>query len=178
MVSKETSRLVGLPTTFVQMRRIHLSQWQIVGLASLSAAAGAALRSNLMPPLLTFGVTALTVFGGWYVWGLFTYLTETVLFGGQADYRRTLNAFGYAYAFQALSALVWVQPLNWLWGWVALYAIVIVWGIVGPRRTGARTWEAVVAASTGMLVWLACLWVLALNLTWNGMYTGVGVFLI
>ena len=94
------------------------------------------------------------------------------------DYRSTLNAFGWAYVFQALFALTFTPTLGWLWGWVALYATVAAWGIVGPRRLGMRTWQAIVAAALGLLIWLACLLLITAVLASGGIFLGVGVFLV
>jgi hypothetical protein len=40
-----------------------------------------------------------------------------------------------------------------------------------------RTWQAMVAAALGMLLWLACLLALTLVLVWDGTYLGIGAFL-
>ena len=102
-------------------------------------------------------------------------LTDVVLFGGHTDYRGTLHAFGRAYVFQALLFFSFANPLGGLWAWVALYLTVAAWGIVGPRRLGMRTWQAIAAASLGLLWWLACLLILTLTLDGGGSYIGWGV---
>jgi hypothetical protein len=162
--------------------RLQPSLWQVVVAASTVAGVGSGWRvlmTKAAPasPLTVAVAMMLVTYAGWYAWAFFTHLTDAALFGGHGDYRSTLNAFGRAYAFQALFALTFTLPLGWLWGWVALYATVAAWGIVGPRRLGMRTWQAIVSATLGMLIWLACLLVMTLTLVSGGLFLGVGVFL-
>ena len=162
-------------------QQLRPAWWQVVALVSFVAGIGNGWRAltsptTQTPPLLAAVVMMLVTFAGWYVWGFFTHLTDVVLFGGHANYRETLDAFGRAYAFQGLLFFTFANSFGWLWGWVALYVTVTAWGIVGPRRLGMRTWQAVVAVSLGMLVWLACLLILTLTFVWDGAYIGVGVF--
>ena len=112
----------------------------------------------------------LVTFVGWYAWGFFTHLADVLLFGGHSDYAGTLHIFGRAYILQALLALTFVPPFGWLWGWIALYATLVAWGIVGPRHLGMRTWQAIAAGALGMFMWLACLFLLQLTLAWPGVY--------
>ena len=78
---------------------------------------------------------------------------------------------------QALPFFVFTHPLGTLWVWVAFHLTIMAWGIVGPRRLGMRTVQAVVAATLGTLVWLACLSVPMLTVTWDGLYVGIGASL-
>jgi len=176
-MSQESSR----PSRLSIWQQIRPAWWQVVALVSFGAGIGNGWRALTnptaqAPPLLAAVTMMLVTFAGWYVWGFFTYLTDAVLFGGHADYRETLDAFGRAFVFQGLLFFTFINSFGWLWGWVALYVTVAAWGIIGPRRLGMRTWQAVVAASLGMLVWLACLLILTLTFVWDGAYIGVGVF--
>lgn len=164
------------------VQRVRPALWQVVALVSLCAAVGSgwtvlARQSELLSPLTAAATMMLVTFAGWYVWGFFTHLSSAVLFGERSDYRETLNAFGRVYVFQALAFFTFTNPLGWLWSWVALYVTVVAWGFVGPRRLGMRTWQAVVAVTLGMLMWLSCLLILTLTLVWDGSYVGVGAFL-
>jgi hypothetical protein len=186
MLTKSMSRLSEMPTGLTLERviqRIRPSLWQVVALVSFFAGVGSGWRvlvcqAELPSPLTATVTMMLATFAGWYVWGFFTHLTDVVLFGGHSDYRGTLNAVGRAYAFQALFFFTFTRPLGWLWGWIALYAIAAAWGIIGPRHLGMRTWQAMVAVTLGMLLWLACLLILTLTLAWDGSYLGVGAFLV
>jgi hypothetical protein len=165
------------------MEWVRPSLWQIVAGASVAAGIGSGCRIMTrqaeLPAALVAALTMmLATFAGWYVWGFFTSLTDRILFGGHSDYRGTLSAFARAYVFQALFLCTFTNPMGWLWGWIALYSTVAAWGVVGPRRLGMRTWQAIVAATLGMLVWLVCLLVLTLTLTVDGQFIGVGAFLI
>ncbi len=185
MLSKNTGKLISVPSEIgikSAIQRVRPSPWQIVALVSLLAGLGSAGRAMVLqtrgPSPVTAAVTMLlATFVGWYVWGFFTYLADRVLFGGHADYEGTLRAFGRAYAFQGLFVFTFSASIGWLWGWVAFYVTLAAWGIVGPRHLGTRTWQAMVAGTLGMLLWLVCLSILTLTLSWNGMYVGVGAFL-
>ncbi len=164
------------------LHRLRPSLWHVVLVVSYAAGVGSGWRVLLtqdeqVSPLAVAATMMLVTFAGWYVWGFFTHLIDVALFGGHADFRGTLNAFGRAYVLQALFVLTFTQPLGWLWGWIALYATVAAWGIIGPRHLGMRSWQAIVAASLGLLLWLACLLALSLALVSDGMRLGVGVFL-
>lgn len=184
MLSRHTTRpvdLASLVDTETAMRRMQPSFWLVMALVSFTASASrlwklSAFQADIPSPLSVAITTMLATFLGWFVWSFFTYLTDTFLFGGHADYCTTLNAFGRAYVCQALFFFSFTTPLGWLWGWIAMYCTVTTWGIVGPRHLGMRTWQAIVAAALGMLMWLACLLILSLTLTWNGLYIGVGAF--
>jgi hypothetical protein len=186
MLIKNTSKLQELPAGFsleASAVRVRLASWQMVALASLFAGIGNGWKILGQPvgslsPLWTAAAMMLVTFAGWYAWGFFTHLTASVFFGGHSDYRGTLDAFGPAYAFQALVLFSFTNPLNWLWSWIALYVTIAVWGVVGPRRLGMRTWQAIVAAALGMLPWLALQLILSVTLVWDGLYTGFGAFLI
>jgi hypothetical protein len=158
------------------------SMWQLVALVSCAAGVGSGWRillhqNEFISPLTATVTMTIATFIGWYVWGFFVYLTDTFLFGGHSTYRGTLNAFGRAYAFQILFLFTFTQPVDWLWGWIALYATVAAWGVFGPRYLGMRTWQAIVTAGAGMLMWLACLTILNVTMIWDGIYLGVGAFL-
>ena len=165
------------------MQRVRPAPWQTVALVSFAAGVGSGWRAlaqqaELLSPLTATATMVLVTFAGWYVWGYLTHLTDLVLFGGRSDYRGTLNAFARAYCFQALFFFTFTTPLGWLWGWTAFLATVAAWGIIGPRHLGIRTWQAVLAATLGMLLWIGCLLILTLTLVWNGTYLGVGAFLV
>jgi hypothetical protein len=182
MLTRKMSMSLEVPVGEAVMQRVRPSLWQIVALVSFCAGIGSgwtvlARQAELSSPLVAAITMTLATFAGWYVWGFFTHLTDVVLFGGHSDYWGTLNAFGRAYVFQALFFLTFANPLGWLWGWVALYATVVAWGIVGPRHLGMRTWQAIVAVTLGMLLWLACQLILTLALAWSGPCLGVGAFL-
>lgn len=185
MLTKSTSGLSQVPSgsTGEGLRRhIQPSLWQVMALVSLAAGVGNGWRILFWQvespsPLTAATATMLATFAGWYVWGFFTHLTDVVLFGGHADYRETLHAFGRAYIFQMLLFLSFANPLGWLWGWIALYLTVAAWGIIGPRQLGMRTWQAVLAAALGLMWWLGCLLILTLTLTRSGLYAGWGAFL-
>ncbi len=87
------------------------------------------------------------------------------------------SAFAQAYLFQALFLFAFTHPLGFLWVWVATYLTIVAWGVVAPRRLGVRTVQAVVAATQGMLVWLACLAVPMPTVTWDGLHVGIGASL-
>jgi hypothetical protein len=185
MLTKNTSKLLEVPSGFTleaMTQRVRPSLWQIVTLVSFCAGVGSGWQvlvsqAELPSPLVAAATMMLATFAGWYVWGFFTHLTDNVLFGGHSDYQGTLNTFGRAYVFQALFFFTFTRPLGWLWGWIALYVTIAAWGIIGPRHLGMRTWQAIVAATLGMLLWLACLLILTLTLVWDGTYVGVGAFL-
>jgi hypothetical protein len=161
------------------MRRVQPSFWLVMALVSFIAGASrlwglSSFQSDIPSPLTVAITTMLVTFLGWFVWGFFTYLIDTLLFGGDSNYSGTVNAFGRAYVCQTLVFFTFITPLGWLWGWIALYCTVTAWGIVGPRHLGMRTWQAIVAVTLGMLMWLACLLILSLTLSWDGLYIGVG----
>ena len=165
------------------MQRVWRAPWQIVALVSLAAGIGSGWRASahqaeLLSPLSATVTMIVATFVGWHVWSFFTHLTDVVIFGGHSDYQGTLNAFGRAYCFQVLLFFTFTNPLGWLWGWIAFYATVAAWGIIGPRHLGMRTWQAVLAATLGMLLWQGCLLALTLMLVSNGTYLGVGAFLV
>ena len=165
------------------MQRVWRAPWQIVALVSIAAGIGSGWRASahqaeLLSPLSAMVTMILATFAGWYVWSFFAHLTDVVIFGGHSDYQGTLNAFARAYCFQALFFFTFTTPLGWLWGWTAFLATVAAWGIIGPRHLGIRTWQAVLAATLGMLLWMGCLLILTLTLVWNGTYLGVGAFLV
>lgn len=186
MLIKNTSKLPEMSSSLTwqtAMLRVRPSLWQIVAFASLLAGIGGGWKAlgsleEILSPLPATVTMMLVTFAGWYIWSYFTYLTDQVLFGGHSDYRGTLNAFGRAYVFQALLVFIFTSPLGWMWGWIALYFTVAAWGVIGPRQLGMRTWQAIVAAALGMLLWLACLLILTLTLVWDGLYVGIGVFLV
>jgi hypothetical protein len=185
MLNKNMSRLLEIPTGLTReaaLARFCPSQWEIVVLVSFCAGLANGWRvllcqAELLSPITAAVTMTLLTFAGWYVWGFFTHLNDVVLFGGRSDYRGTLKAFGWAYVFQVLFVFSFTRPLGWMWGWIALYATVVAWGIVGPRHLGMRTWQAMVAAALGMLLWLACLLAVTLVLVWDGTYLGIGAFL-
>jgi hypothetical protein len=194
MITKGMPETLNVPRTVTDgtvTERWGSSIWQIVAIVSLAAGIGSGwrvllLRSEFLAPVptgdllspLTATVTmVLATFAGWYVWGYFTHLFDSVLFGGHSAYRDTLNAFGRAYVFQFLFLFTFTRPLGWLWGWIAMYATVAAWGIIGPRQLGMRTWQAIVSATCGMLVWMACLLLLNITLMLDGGYLGIGAFL-
>lgn len=185
MMTESMSRFTEMPkvaTREALAQLVHPSLWQVIALISFAAGVGSGWRvlvqqADFLSPLVAAITMILATFAGWYTWGFFTYLTDSVLFGGHSDYQGTLNAFGRAYLFQVLFFFVFAKPLGWIWGWVALYLTVVAWGIIGPRKLGMRTWQAIVAVSIGMLLWLACLLILTLTLVWDGYYIGIGAFL-
>ena len=186
MLIKDTTRsFVHTPSSLILDKvwlRIRPELWHMVALVSFFAGVGSGWQvlifgAELLSPLAAAATMMLATFGGWYAWSFFTYLADNALFGGHSDYRGTLNAFGVAYLYQAICFFTFVRPLGWVWGWVAFYITVAAWGIIGPRRLGMRTWQAIVAATLGMLLWLACLLVLTLVLVVDGMYVGIGAFL-
>jgi len=162
--------------------RVQVSPWLVV--AGISCVAGVGngwallARPTLSPsPFLGALTMMLATFGGWWAWSFFTHLIDGALFGGHGDYRETLAAFAPAYSLQALSFLAFTHPLGWVWTWIATYLTIVAWAIIGPRRLGMRTYQAVVAATLGLLVWLACLLAFTLAFQWDGMYVGIGAFL-
>ena len=162
-------------------QRIRPAPWQTVALVSLAAGVGGGWRAvmqqaDLSAPFMTAAAMMLVTFAGWYVWGAFTHFTDVLLFGHHSDYRGTLDAFARAYALQALFFFTFSSFLGLQWGWIAFYATIAVWGIVGPRRLGMHSWQAIVAATCGMLLWIGCLVTLTTTLVWNGAYVGIGVF--
>jgi hypothetical protein len=184
MLSRNTTRPVDLAclvNTDTMIQRAQPSFWLVVALVSFMASASrlwglSSFQADLPSPLTAAVTTMLVTFLGWFVWGFFTYLIDTRLFGGHGNYSGTLNAFGRAYVCQTLFFFTFTTPLGWLWGWIALYCTVTTWGIVGPRYLGMRTWQAIVAVTLGMLMWLACLLIFSLTLSWDGLYIGVGAF--
>jgi hypothetical protein len=119
----------------------------------------------------------LVTFAGWYVWGYFIHVTDSVFFGGHSDYRGTRDAFARAYGLQALLFFTFTDARGWLWGWIGLYATIAAWAIVGPWQLGMRSWRAILTAALGLLMWLACLLFLELALDRTGVYVGLGAFL-
>jgi hypothetical protein len=165
------------------LRRFQVVPWEIVIAASFLAGIGngwtALIRQSRIPsPFLAAVTMMLATFAGWYVWGFFTHLIDRTFFGDHADYQGVLDTFWRAYVFQALSLLTFIHPMGWLWTWIASYATIVAWGIVGPRRLGMKTWQALVSATLGMLMWLACLVALTLTLKVDGLYIGIGAFLV
>ena len=185
MLTKDTSKLIRLPVELPAasvLHRLRPANWQLVALTSLCAGIGSGWQvllsqTELLSPLTAAITMVLATFIGWYAWGFFTYLTDSVLFGGHADFQGTLAAFSRAYLFQALFLFTFTRPLGWLWGWIALYLTIGAWGVIGPRQLGMRSWQAVVVVTVGMLVWLACLLIGTLTLVLDGTYIGVGAFL-
>lgn len=184
MLTRNMTQTIEMSTGLhTLLQRVRPSLWHIILGVSVVAGMGSSgrvvARQAELPTPVTAAVTMMVAtFVGWYVWGFFIHLADRVFFDGHVDYRGTLNAFGRAYVFQALFLFTFTQSLGWLWGWIAFYCTVAAWGIIGPRYLGMRTWQAIVAATLGMLVWLACLLVLTLTLTWDGVYVGVGAFLV
>lgn len=185
MITKDTSKLIHVPVDLSAanvLRRLRPADWQLVALVSLCAGIGSGWQvllsqTEFLSPLTAAVTMVLATFVGWYAWGFLTYLTDSVLFGGHSDFQSTLAAFSRAYLFQALFLLTFTRPLGWLWGWIALYLTIGAWAIIGPRQLGMRSWQAVVVATVGMVVWLACLLIGTLTLVWHGSYIGVGAFL-
>jgi hypothetical protein len=162
--------------------RAHLAPWQVMLIVSTLAGVGSGWtalvrQSNVPSPFLAALTMMLATFAGWYAWSWFTHLADVVLFGGHSDYQGVLDTFWQAYAFQGLSLLTFVEPIGWLWTWVGAYFTIVAWGVIAPRRFGMRSYQAIAAATAGMLVWLACLLVVVLVLKWQGMYLGIGAFL-
>jgi hypothetical protein len=185
MLKRDTSNLIEIPATSMAglLERLKPATWQVMACVSLLAGIGSGWRilvqeSELLSPLLVSTVTVLVIFAGWYAWSFFIYLTDSVLFGRRSSFHELLSAFAWAYVAQIFFFLVFTRPLGWLWGWVALYATITAWGIVGPTRLGTRTWQAVLSATIGMFVWLAGLLALTLMVSWQGVHFGFGVFLV
>lgn len=154
-----------------------------MALVSFAAGVGSGWRvlthqAPLLPPFKTTATVLLATFAGWYVWGFFTHLTDQVFFGGHSDYRGTLSAFGRVYVFQVLVFFTFTDPLGWLWGWIAFYVTIATWGIIGPRRLGMRAWQALVSATMGALLWLACLLISILTLAGGGTYLRLSALLV
>jgi hypothetical protein len=165
------------------LQRVWRAPWQIVALVSVAAGIGSGWRASvhqagLVSPLGAMVTMILATFAGWYIWSFFTHLTDVVIFRGHSDYQGTLNAFGRAYCFQVLFFFTFTNPLGIMWGWIAYYATIAVWGIIGPRHLGMRTWQAILAATLGMLLWMGCLLILTFAFVSNGTYPGVGAFLV
>lgn len=185
MISKDITRTSEITVSQLfenLLQRLRPAQWEIMILVSFCVGLGhgwtiISRPTSLLSPLSAAFIMTLITFVGWYVWGLFTFMTDVFLFGGHSDYTGTLNAFARAYLFQALFMLTFTPPFGWLWGWIAFYTTIIAWGIIGPRQLGMRTWQAIVASTLGMLLWLACLLVLEWTLIWDGLYMGIGAFL-
>ncbi len=185
MLTKDTTRFFQAPSSLILNKvrqRVRPELWHMVALVSFLAGVGSGwqvliFRAELLSPLAAAATMMLATFVGWYAWSFFIYLADNALFGGHSDYRGTLNAFGVVYLYQAICFFTFTRPLGWVWGWIAFYATVAAWGIVGPRRLGMRTWQAIVAATLGMLLWLACLLVLTLTLVVDGTFIGIGAFL-
>jgi hypothetical protein len=180
------TRLLEVPSGWFTLdrvrQRVQPALWQMVALVSFVAGVGSGwqvlvFRAELLSPLVAAATMMLAMFAGWYVWSFFIYLADNALFGGHSDYQGTLNAFGIAYLHQVLFFFAFTRPLGGLWGWIALYLTVAAWGVIGPRRLGMRTWQAILAATLGMLLWLACLLVATLALVFDGTYIGIGAFL-
>jgi hypothetical protein len=195
MISKSTTKILEMPRASAvvsAMQRVGPSMWPTVALVSLAAGIGSGWRvlflrseflapmtsTELLSPLTATATMVLATFAGWYAWGFFIHYCDKALFGGHSTYSGTLNAFARAYIFQVLFLLTFTRPLGWLWGWVALYATVAAWGIIGPRHLGMRTWQAVVSASAGMLMWMACLALMNVALMCDGACLGIGAFLV
>jgi hypothetical protein len=142
------------------------------GLAALSA------HTQTLSPLWAAGTMTLMAFAGCYLWALFTHLVDRVFFGSQTGYRQTLDVFWKAYAFQALTFLCFTRPLGWLWTWIAAYLTIVAWGFIASRRLGMRPSRAIVTATLGLLVWFACQTAWTLLVKWDGLYLGVGAFLV
>jgi hypothetical protein len=185
MLTKSPAKGVGLQSrsSFAWLlRHLRPSLWQWVLVASYAAGVGVGWRALLTrgeqaSPLQATATMMVLTFAGWYVWGFFTHVVDKALFRGPSDYLATLDAFGRAYVFQALFLLAFTRPLGWLWGWIALYATVAAWGIIGPRHLGMRTRQALLAVTLGLFMWLACLSLLSLLLNGDGLVLGVGIFL-
>ncbi len=183
MLTKDMTRFVQAPLSLNKVRqRVRPALWHMVALVSFFAGVGSGwqvliFRAELLSPLVAAATMMLATFVGWYAWSFFIYLADNALFGGHSDYRGTLNAFGVAYLHQAICFFTFTRPLGWAWGWVAFYVTIAAWGVIGPRRLGMRTWQAIVAATLGMLLWLACLLALTLTLVVDGTYVGIGAFL-
>jgi hypothetical protein len=195
MISKSTPKILEMPraTAVVSaMQHVGTSMWPLIALVSLAAGIGSGWRvlflrsdlltpttsAELLSPLTATATMVIATFAGWYVWGFFIHYCDKALFGGHSTYSGTLNAFARAYVFQVLFLLTFTRPLGWLWGWIALYATVAAWGIIGPRQLGMRTWQAVVSASAGMLMWMACLVLMNVTLMTDGVSFGIGAFLV
>ena len=164
------------------LHHVHVAPWQVVAVVSCGAGIGSgwttlAREARVPSPFLAAITMMVAAFVGWYAWAFFTHLVDSALFGRHSDYQGTLEAFARAYVFQALSLFTFTHPLGWLWTWVASYFTVVAWGIVGPRRLGMRTYQAIVAATLGMLIWFVCQLAFTLTFTWDGLYVGIGAFL-
>jgi hypothetical protein len=165
------------------VHRFQAVPWKTVAVVSLAASIGngwaAIVRQSRTPsPFMSALTMMLAVFAGWYAWAFFAHLVDKAFFGGHARYSDFLSAFSRAYAFQALSFFAFTHTLGFMWVSVAFFLTIVAWGIVGPRRLGMRTGQAVIAATLGMLVWLACLALLSLTVTWDGLCVGIGAFLV
>jgi hypothetical protein len=176
-----SSGIAGLAIRQISAR-IWPAPWEMVAFASLVASVGGgwavlARQAGTPSPFLVALTMMLATFGGWYVWAFFTHLVDTTLFGGHASYQELLDAFAHAYVFQSLSLFAFTFSLGWLWTWAAFYFTIVAWGVVGPRRLGMRTYQAIVSATLGMLMWLACLLVLILVMTRDGLYVDIGAIL-
>jgi hypothetical protein len=164
------------------LRHIRPTPWHVIAGASFVAGIGSGwtvlVRQAEVPsPFLAAITMMLATFAGWYAWGFCLHLIDGSLFGRHAGYQQTLEAFAPAYACQALCLFTFTHPLGWLWTWIASYLTIVAWGFVGPRRLGMRTYQAIVAATLGMLIWLLCLLGLTMTITWDGLYVGIGAFL-
>jgi hypothetical protein len=156
--------------------------WQVILGVSFLAGMGSGwtvlLRpSSMLSPFLAAITMMLATYAGWYAWAFFTHLADMVFFGKHGSYQDTLDCFGQVYVLQVLSSLTFAGPLGWMWTWVASYLTVAAWGVAGPRRLGMKSWQAIVAATVGLLLWLACLAAVTLLVTKDGMYVGIGAFL-
>ncbi len=185
MLIKNTAQFTANPNTESALKWIgsHISPWQaVIGMSTLAGIGSgwAALfrHSSIPSPLWAAFSMMLVTFAGWYAWSFFTFLTDHLVFRGHSDWYSIRHAFAQAYMLQGLSFLVFTHPLGTLWSGVAAYLTIFAWGIVGPRQLGMRTWQAIVSATIGMLMWLACLVVLLFALQQNGVYLGIGAFLV
>ncbi len=97
----------------------------------------------------TPAVAISTVFTGWFVWAIMTWLIGRVLFQGDAGYRQTVRSIGVCYAPVALTLFIGASfaqiPALFLAGvWTLVAAVVAV-----KRTHRFAWWKAAIATPIG-----------------------------
>ena len=90
-----------------------------------------------------------TVFTGWFVWAIMTWLVACVLLRGDAGYRQTVRAIGVCYAPVALTLFIGTPFLAF-----PAFILAIVWPLIAAAVAIKRThrfawWKAAIATPIG-----------------------------
>ena len=75
----------------------------VVAVVALLAGIGSSIGSDSF--ILTFVLSVVWAFIGWFIWAAVTYFVGTSMFGGQADMGEMLRVLGFAQAPRVLSVL-------------------------------------------------------------------------